>query len=547
MDISGLSFDQKLDLSFDPKTPSEILEVLANDEVQGAPGSYDENFALRRNVAGNPNAPIHLLKRLAGDDESEVRWEVAKNPSITQEMIEAFSKDEDYIAAVASNEKCPSETLQAFAKIKDDSVREAIAANPNCPLALIKKWAKLKDESIRACVSGNPSTPVEILESLAADDEASVRMMVACNPSCPAHLLVQLSEDDDSEVRRYVAQSECCSAEVLGKLEHDAEEAVVSAVAGNANTSIDVLERLAVHEFGKVRIAVANNPNCSAELRKQALTVPPCSFPDSDLLKDVMTPVLEIKSLIDKARSECPAHAFLNHHGIKDLDYCAPAWGLKLFDLPTQHADRTRSMLEGPFFTSEKYPWPSGGDTRYASPLVQMDLREISRLKGTDYGDGLLQVFSVDTNFEIRVIPREDVAIDQMTASIPEDESDLSGEFTHKYWLGYGGFVSQIIGYEDPVLSANVYASDGAPDDEDPEILKEIFSRMESLSLNDSGTHMFGTFYPIQYRHSEIGGEVLMALDSDLCYAWGDSGNAQIFVNRSQDGSLHFHAEWSCY
>lgn len=545
----GLNYEQKLELANSLDTASEILEALANDEEQGIAGNYDETFELRSVVASNPKISMNLLLKLLADDEFDVRVAAVKNPLIPQDLLYQLSEDGDLVNAVAQNPKCPTPLLEKLSKAKDEELRCNIAANPNCPVTLLKKWAKLKDEGIRGSVAINPSTPVEILELLASDEEASVRAGLAGNPACPIALLVQLSEDAESDVRRYVAASDQCPAEVFARLENDPDPDVISQVASNCQTPQAILARLAVHDVGKVRVAVAQNPAAPSDLQKIALTIPTCCFPENDGLADVMEPVRELKKLVEQAKSEFPEHSFLSHHGLKDIDFCSPAWGLKIFDIPTQHADRTRSMLEGPFFTSDEYPWPSGDEGKYASPVVQIDLREVTRIKGNDYGDGLLQVFIADdsSNFEIRVIPRTDVNKNQMTPYPQGTEDQFAGFITGKYWLGYGGVVSQIVGYEEPVLSAHVYASDGAPEDDDPDLFKEIFEKMESLSVNDSGIHMFGTFYPIQYRHSEYGGEVLMALDSNLCYSWGDSGNAQIFVNRSQDGAVMFHVEWSCY
>ncbi|MDP3537951.1 MAG: WGR domain-containing protein [Azonexus sp.] len=546
---SNLTYAEKLELAENKATATHILEVLAYDDEQGIPGSYNELYALRCAVASNPNSPDNLLVKLAEDGAIEVRIKIARNPSISQELMSKLSEEIELVPAVAQNINCPSQLLEKLSKLKNDEVRSNIASNPNCPVQLLKKWSKFEVGSIRASVAGNQSLSVDILKELASDDDTYVRMMVACNPACPKDLLVGLSEDVDSDVRSSVAESEHCSVEILATLENDPNPDVVTQVASNCHTPLPILERLAFHVEDKVRLAVGQNPASPKELQQIALTIPPCCIPENEFLANVMEPVSELQSLVQKARSDFPNHPFLVHPGINDIDFCAPAWCLKIFDIPTQYADRTRSMLEGPFFTSEKYPWPSGGKTKYASPVVQLDLREITRLKGVDYGDGLLQIFLAEdsSTFVIRVIPRSCVDENKMTPFVQGSEDEFDGFMTMKYWLGSDGFVSQIIGYDEPVLSAHVYVSDGNPEDDDPDVLKEIFERMESLSLNDSGIHMFGTFYPIQYCHSDVGGELLMALDSELCYGWGDSGNAQIFVTRNKDGSTNFSVMWSCY
>ena len=87
--------------------------------------------------------------------------------------------------------------------------------------------------------------------------------------------------------------------------------------------------------------------------------------------------------------------------------------------------------------------------------------------------------------------------------------------------------------------------SEGAYKDSPPEVIR-LASLLNGLNLNDSGTHMFGTFYPVQYRASQMGRDVFMTLDSDCGYSWGDSGTAQIFYELTESGPV-FSFNWSCY
>jgi|CXWL01.1.fsa_nt_gi hypothetical protein len=57
---------------------------------------------------------------------------------------------------------------------------------------------------------------------------------------------------------------------------------------------------------------------------------------------------------------------------------------------------RTSDLLGGFPFTSELYPWPLGGaDSLHMQPVVQINLEKASRTLGFDFGEGLLQVWSV--------------------------------------------------------------------------------------------------------------------------------------------------------
>lgn len=543
--MNCLTLEQQFDLALDHNTSGTILEELAHAKKQGLEGSFDESYALRCYVASNPSAPISLLLELADDEEIDVRYAVASNPSIPLDLIEAFSKIDEMAEAVIGNPMCTQELLRSFAKTKDESLRELIAKNPNCPQEILRKWSKLKSEYIRGAVAINPSTPESLLWDFSTDKEVHVRTMLALNSSCPTDLLLELSADEDADVRQSVAESQNCPKTLLASLENDCDENVVRAVARNSTTPLEILERLSVHRNGEIRLAVASNPESPEALKQIARCVPACSYPVNHQLASLIEPVVELMNLVETATAQFPDHPFLQHPGLDDISYAAPAWNPKYFVLPTPYADRTRSMLEGPFFSNDNYPWPEGSDAEFASPIVQIDLSEISRLRDKDYGDGLLQVFIANTEFVIRVIPSFEVQLSKLTA-IPSDlEDDYSGYFTEKYWLGDGAVVSQIIGYEEPTLSANVYSSDGAPDVQDPPVFHEIYSRMKSLCMNDAGIHMFGTFYPIQYKHSDVGGEVFMSLDSCNCFNWGDCGNAQIFVHNNKDGSIGFSGQWS--
>lgn len=543
--MNCLTLEQQFDLALDHNTSGTILEDLAHAKKQGLEGSFNESYALRCYVASNPSAPTSLLRELADDDEFDVQYAVASNPSCPLDLIQDFSKINEMAEALTSNPRCPQDLLRSFSKAKDESIRESIAKNPNCPQEILEKWSKLKSEYIRGAVASNPSAPESLLWNLSTDKESHVRTMLALNSSCPTELLLQLSEDEDSGVRQGVAESQNCPKIVLSSLEIDFDENVVRAVARNPNTPVETLERLSAHRNGEVRLAVASNPESPEALKQIARCVPACSYPVNHQLASLIEPVVELMNLVEGARAQYSDHPFMQHPGLVDIAYAAPAWNPKFFVIPTPFADRTRSMLEGPFFTNDNYPWPEGADADFASPVVQIDLSEISSLRDKDYGDGLLQVFIANSEFVIRVIPRFEVQHSKLTAIPSNIEDDYSGYFTEKYWLGDGAVVSQIIGYEEPSLSANVYSSDGGPNDQDPPIFNEIFSRMESLCMNDAGIHMFGTFYPIQYKHSDVGGEVFMSLDSGDVFNWGDCGNAQIFVHHQTDGAVEFSAQWS--
>ena len=122
-DVLSLSYDEKLALAQNPKTPVETLQTLATDE----------NSYVRWYVAQHPNTSPEVLQTLATDEYYDVRWYVARNPNTSSETLQTLATDEnsDVRYWVARNPKTPVEVLQTLATDKDTNVRCCVAENPN--------------------------------------------------------------------------------------------------------------------------------------------------------------------------------------------------------------------------------------------------------------------------------------------------------------------------------------------------------------------------------------------------------------------------------
>ena len=145
-----------------------------------------------------------------------------------------------------------------------------------------------------------------------------------------------------------------------------------------------------------------------------------------------------------------------------------------------------------------------------------------------------------------RVIPRDAIANGEISPVPILGVEEVVGNFAPTDWIERGGLVRQITGYANPELSSCIYVE--APEQDDPVVFHDIYRRLSQFEdVNTSAIHIFGTFYAIQYRHSQIGAELFMALDEELGYQWKDAGNAQIFCHRQGDGTLDFSLMWSCY
>jgi len=93
--------------AYDPKTPSDILELLGGDR---------RSKLVRRAVAANPYAPARLLRALAEDDDEQVRLAVAFNQATPSDvLLDLSGRGVDLALFVALNPDAPDAVLQQLA------------------------------------------------------------------------------------------------------------------------------------------------------------------------------------------------------------------------------------------------------------------------------------------------------------------------------------------------------------------------------------------------------------------------------------------------
>ena len=229
---------------------------------------------------------------------------------------------------------------------------------------------------------------------------------------------------------------------------------------------------------------------------------------------------------------------------IAEVERAAPAWTLITRKVKTAEANRKLSMLTGPFFACEEYPWPSDNGMPMAS-LVQLDLRVASKLRQLPLGDGLLQVFIRPDagNWEVRSIPRQVVETAALTELPTFDENQFSS--TSLEWASESGEFDEIVALSNPVISSTAVFDGGSMPDN---LLDEVLPFVERMNGHAGNTYgpprLFGTFDLIQYCPSERPPS-LMCLGIDDNFTWGGAGSAQIFYEVGENG-VEFTFEWSC-
>ncbi len=224
---------------------------------------------------------------------------------------------------------------------------------------------------------------------------------------------------------------------------------------------------------------------------------------------------------------------------LKTLELSAEGFTPILTKTSVLEIDRTASMVAGPFFTSEEFPIPYSSDGMML-PLIQLDLREISRLSNKDLGDSLLQLWidpdwSASSRGLIRNVPREEL----LNSNLTEFDYELHLEAFQSpvpidlIYEPSDEFVNIITGYR----SIGLRCQDSYLDLYDEELSIDVLQLIENdtqafkslLSVNE-GLGILGSFYPIQYSAADSSMYCLTEFPM-----WGASGNAQILYDCGDD------------
>jgi hypothetical protein len=263
-----------------------------------------------------------------------------------------------------------------------------------------------------------------------------------------------------------------------------------------------------------------------------------------EFLSAALSPVAEP----GKRKSKCKGPP-KKHDLVQTLELSAEAWQPIVEVVNVADLDRTRSLLSGPFFTSDEYPIPVNKHGMLM-PVAQLDLRHLSCLGGPDLGDGLFQLwcdhaFNASAREVVRVIPRADVQLEKMTSFafvLPEfDVTPIDPDLCYdpdaesvKLIAGFQSLGMQCqTGYLD-VYTEGLGEAIHDPISEDLEKYKEI------TSFKSQDVQIFGSFYPIQYSAADIGMPCLVSFRN-----WGSAGNAQVFYASENSNELWFRFEES--
>ena len=144
--LTSNDYKERERIVYNPNTNDEILEILSNDLDYGVRGS----------VARTRGTPLHLLKKLAKDENEEVRYGLLSNPDLT--------KDTFYHLMPDIYGSCNYSLGRLLAFLDPEVSPEFLAQNASSLL-----WNE------RFAIAIHPTTQKETVEKLANDGNIYVR------------------------------------------------------------------------------------------------------------------------------------------------------------------------------------------------------------------------------------------------------------------------------------------------------------------------------------------------------------------------------------
>jgi hypothetical protein len=157
----------------DPENPKNLKNI------RNFLSSINNDTTIRMKVAAHPKTPKNLLRMLANDKEAGVRYEIAQNKNTPVDILEMLFKLEPAFIGkvIAQNPNANANLLQTIAYNKNTSekTKEDIAEHPNASKDLLQALAKDKSERVRLQVANNPNTSKDVLKMLYNDEDWYVR------------------------------------------------------------------------------------------------------------------------------------------------------------------------------------------------------------------------------------------------------------------------------------------------------------------------------------------------------------------------------------
>jgi hypothetical protein len=227
-------------------TPERMLELAAIETE------------LARLIAKRNDLTLVVYHQLAKSRDATTRASMAKNPKTPLEVLEILAKDRQWSVAKAVLGAKVNRTMTLSRVIFETivanprfSVRQSAAEHSACPPDLLERLASDKAVEVRSSVAENRQTPSHILASLSHDSDTRVLWQVVRHANTNDETLDQLAHHPEANIREesicpYLSWGLTRSIPLarLVHLSSDPERKVLEAVLHNSNSPTWLVEQV---------------------------------------------------------------------------------------------------------------------------------------------------------------------------------------------------------------------------------------------------------------------------------------------------------------
>lgn len=186
-------------------------------------------------------------------EDPEVRAMVVQNLTTRAKTIAKLALDEDgIVSSVALKDyRLPNKFFRKYVEATP-YVRSLLASNPSAPEKLVEAASRDSEYIVRQSAASNVKASAEVLSKLSLDRSEMIRSSVASNPSTSEKTLNELSKDDYPIVRRSVMANHNSSEFTVTNLSFDSDVTVRNAVFQNLNPNTENAKSIVSMQGGKI-------------------------------------------------------------------------------------------------------------------------------------------------------------------------------------------------------------------------------------------------------------------------------------------------------
>lgn len=254
-------------MAVNPNTDPQILRKLA----------AEQDGDLRRLIASNPNTPTDLLWQL-GIDFPEA---ILANPVFKLLQLEhlhlAAKIPHCTLTSLLQCDRVPRAFMDYAVSQQDYSLWLAVAYNLHTPSALLENLAqksRYQDRELIRAVAAHPNTPLHLLAEI-SEIGSSLAQIVVENPDTPVAVLKKIlskyEEAEGSVLKKLIALHPHLTPQLLTQMYLAPTETAAQSLWLAKQMTTDSLElvELAQTNWDVLRLAVVRNPNTPSEIVSQ--------------------------------------------------------------------------------------------------------------------------------------------------------------------------------------------------------------------------------------------------------------------------------------